>query len=117
MTYPPKNRVNTGLDEIQCELVTARERRKGDQNAMCIGARKWSLDPLPDEVSDISDYPAVIFRDGSDLELRLTPWEFRRLMARSLRPDEFFKLRDRYGMHFNWHDDFYNDDGEALQPK
>ena len=41
-----------------------------------------------------------------------------RLMARSLRPLEWFNLAKRYGWaHFLLHDDFYDEDGTATQPE
>ncbi|MBC8741700.1 hypothetical protein F6X40_34630 [Paraburkholderia sp. UCT31] len=66
--------------------------------------------------SVLSGMPSYILRT-SEIELALAPRELLRLWRRNLRPDEFFKLRDTYGVFFEIHDDFYFEDtGEALQP-
>lgn len=75
------------------------------------------LVPLSDRRSDISGEPAVLYR-SNDLEIALTPAELARLASLNLAPNEFFALLDKFGMAFEWHDDFYDEDtGEALQPR
>jgi hypothetical protein len=76
--------------------------------------------------SELSGQPGYLFDDldGFDrprpdlkLRLRLTADEIRRLILHSLRPSEYLKLRASHGMFFLIHDDFFNDDGLAIQPK
>ena len=57
-------------------------------------------------------------REPRILILLLTPEEFRRMTLRSLTPNEVQTLLNRYGVFFEIHDDFYDQEtGEALQPK
>jgi hypothetical protein len=72
--------------------------------------------PLPGALSDISGRPAVEYISNRKT-IRLTVPEYARLAALQLRPDEFFKLRERFGVIHEWHEDFYDPEtGEALQP-
>jgi hypothetical protein len=77
--------------------------------------------------SELSGEPAYALEvvDGFDrrkeneryLILTLTADELRRICLHALTPAEFLKLKARYGIFFELHEDFYNADGAALQPK
>ena len=75
------------------------------------------LVPRPGVPSVISGRDAVTYR-SEDVAIELAPDELLRLMAADLKPDEYFRVRDRVGVFFEIHDDFYDEEtGEALQPK
>ncbi|MGY3582254.1 hypothetical protein ACVIGB_000821 [Bradyrhizobium sp. USDA 4341] len=53
-----------------------------------------------------------------DFGVILTIEELRRLALRELLPDQYFRLRNNFGMFHSIHDDFYDElDGSAVQPK
>ena len=79
----------------------------------------------PVYASELSGRPAYVYEvaDGFNgrrprrtLRLRLTPYELKRMMQLALRPEEYLALFRRYGVFFEIHDDFYFEDGEAVQP-
>ena len=91
------------------EIVSGDGVQEFDPNSLIISVVEDGVDfrPLPEERSDISGQPAILYR-RRDLELRLTPAELRRMVCHRLRKKEFFALRDRYGLEYEWHEDFYN---------
>lgn len=63
---------------------------------------------------DICGESAVLFKD--DAELHLCNEHLKKLLLRSLTPEEFKKLRALVGNIFLLHEDYYASDGEAVQP-
>lgn len=137
--HEPKNREATELSFLEIRVDHADGSASTDPNGV-VGCVIWAtegrppvqrdgtpidlpgiynpleLKPLYGQESVISGEPAVVYR-ADDLVIPLTPTELLRFMAHSLRPDEFFKLRERYGDFFEIHDDFYDPDtGLAFQP-
>jgi hypothetical protein len=58
---------------------------------------------------------AIIFEDH-DATYELCSTHMEKLIRRSLAPKEFSVLYLKHGNTFLLHDDFYEDDGEAVQP-
>jgi hypothetical protein len=70
-----------------------------------------------DRESDISGtLGALVYRDH-DGEVALTPDELLRFIRLDLRPAEYLALRAKFGVRWMWHDDFYDDEGNAMQPR
>jgi hypothetical protein len=118
--YPPKNRpTETDLSFLDIEITSSDGRSVYDPNTAAMTAASGKLlfgEPLPEILSDISGKSAYKFRT-MEVEMALTPDELLRLWRRDLRPEEFFKLRDKFGVFFEIHDDFYDEeDGYAIQP-
>lgn len=118
--YPPKNRpTQTDLSILDIEITSTEGRIVYDPNTAAMTAASGQLplgDPLPDVGSTISGKPAYKFRT-TEVEMALTPDELLRLWRRDLRPDEYFKLREVFGVFFEIHDDFYDEEeGYAIQP-
>lgn len=117
-SFPPKNRVNTPLKILRIEIRHADGVLVTDPNEAIMKAVDGDLlhlAPLKDKVSDISQKPAVIYA-ADDLEVAVTPEELDRLVRHDLTPQEFLCLRDKYGVAFEWHDDFYDlDTGFSFQ--
>jgi hypothetical protein len=112
---------NPELDVLDYVIEDANGITKYDPNGFVVaGIMKTLLDhiPAPDIASDISGAPAVLFR-ASDMTVRVTPEELRRMAMLSLRPDEFFALWKANENIFHLiHDDFYDyATGESLQPR
>jgi hypothetical protein len=117
--FPARNRTQSPLPFMRLEVEHGDGIEVYDPNGM-IGAGlndAWrSLSPVADRVSILSGAPAVIYR-ADDLEIPLSPEELRRFALHALAPREYRKLRDVFGMAFEWHDDFYDaTSGGALQP-
>lgn len=133
----PKNREADALPFLEIRVDHAGGSEKTDPNG-AVGCVIWGakglrprtasgadlpglfnpleLEPIDGIVSVISGQPAVVYR-ADDLTISMTPKELLRFLARDLRPDEFFALRERYGDFFEIHDDFYDpQSGQALQP-
>jgi hypothetical protein len=112
---------NPELGVLDYVVEDANGETKYDPNGFVVaGIMRTLLVHIPDPgiVSDISQQPAVLFR-ASDMTVRVTPEELRRMAMLSLRPDEFFALWKANGNIFHLiHDDFYDyETGEALQPR
>lgn len=109
--YPPRNRPTNDLDFSDIHIVQQHEVHYLDPNKAIMfildGATGLNS-PIEGCTSDISGEPAYIYRTD-DVELRLTGDELARLITRSLTPDEFFKLAERYGIFHEIHCDFYNE--------
>lgn len=74
------------------------------------------LAPVPGAHSMLSGGPALIYR-SADVEIAMSPGEMHRLFDLSLAPEEYFAIRDRYGLFHEIHEDFYDPDtGEMFQP-
>jgi hypothetical protein len=71
--------------------------------------------------SELSGLPGYIYRtanyDGNTVALHLTREEMYRMLSLSFTPDEYRRIRDKHGIFHEIHDDFYDDDGTAIQPK
>lgn len=118
--FAPRNRTATGLAVLAITVEDANGVRTYDPNGLIIACAEGALKglaPLPGVNSDISSAPAVVM-STDELRLALTPDELQRLVFRSLSPREFFALAYKYGVFFEIHDDFYDEEtGVALQPK
>ncbi|NJK98667.1 MAG: hypothetical protein HC905_30460 [Bacteroidales bacterium] len=55
--------------------------------------------------------------DNKNYPYRLCKTCHQRLIDRALRPLEYFNLTSKHGMTFLLHDDFYDENGDACQPK
>lgn len=115
--YPPKNRIETGLDILQIEVTDRLGVWKLDPNRAAMVGYKQELalaDPIGPSV--LSGEPGYGYRT-SDVDLVLTREELFRLLRRDLRPNEVRKLLETYGTFHEVHDDFYDEDEfVALQP-
>jgi hypothetical protein len=104
--------------EIQIQDATAQHRF--DRNGIvlaCVRGEHKTWRPIPDFSSELSSVDAVWYR-SEDLQLRLSPDEVYRLVRASLRPEEYYRLRERYGIFFEIQGDFYDPrTGTALQPR
>ncbi len=123
--FPPKNRTRSDLDVLQIELSGRREIIRLDPNglAMAIYGERDLIAELgephtPDgAVSVLSGRPGYRYSDH-EVDMILTGDELMRFVRYDLRPDEYLALRDRFGMFFMIHDDFYDEEsGESLQPR
>jgi hypothetical protein len=110
--FPPRNRRPVELPVLRIEVEDAHGVRVFDPN----GAILWAIyDKGTEKLSPLKE-GTVAYR-SRDMEIFLTPDALDRLIRLDLRPDEYFRLRDRFGMAHEWHDDYYDiDTGEALQP-
>ena len=70
----------------------------------CQSCRVESVEII--EPCDNESYPYTLCKDCH-----------KRLLDRALRPLEFFNLTSKHGITFHLHDDFYDEDGTACQPK
>lgn len=71
--------------------------------------------PLEDALSDISGGPCIVYR-SDEVTVHMTVAELRRMVCKSLRPEEFKALHAKHGSFFEIHDDFYDPStGEAFQ--
>lgn len=119
MTWVKKNREHVKLPAPQLVVTAANGNRLYTPNTLVLAAFEGELRELPvlpKVLSALSGRPALVYRT-EDVKVALTPEELQRLVQRALSPTEYFKLRDYYGIAFDWHDDFYDETtGEALQP-
>ncbi|WP_018234396.1 hypothetical protein [Thioalkalivibrio thiocyanodenitrificans] len=116
--YPPKNRVATVRSPLDLEIEDAQRKHSFDPNGLVLAVFQNQLELGPAvQASDLSGAPGYLYR-AEDVEIALTIEEIRRLVLRALTPEEYFKLRTRYGVFFEIHDDFYDSlSGAACQPK
>ena len=124
--YPPRNRKPEALPPLRIQVEDACAEWTFDPNKIlaCVydgEARKMRPIARSDGKSvesELSPGHAAVWYRVDDVELRLRPDELERLVMCRLTPDEFKKLRDRHGIFFEIHSDFYDEEtGEALQPK
>lgn len=117
--FPPKNRTTNALGPIQLQIDYQGGRLELDPNSAIIAVLEGTLAvgaPLAGTVSVISGEPAYLYRTD-EIELALTKEELTRLLKRDLKPVEFFVLALTYGVFYELHDDFYEEEsGIALQP-
>lgn len=118
--FPPKNRPdNSDLGILDIEITSQAGVSVLDPNTAAVTASTGELPfgaPMPDVHSTISGRPAYRFRTD-DIEMALAPDELLRLWQRDLHSNEYFQLRNEFGVFFEIHDDFYAEDtGEAIQP-
>lgn len=118
--YPPRNRREQSLPVLHIEIEDGNGVHVLDPNSLIMAEVSGSLrNMLRQPVADsmLSGHPGYLFRED-DVELALAPDELSRLIRRNLKPGEYLTLRDRFGIFFSIHDDFYEPEtGEALQPK
>lgn len=117
--FPPINRISSGLGTIDIDIQDAKGVKRYSPNTLAIALIEGELshlEPIPGVSSVISKKPAFGYTTD-EVQLALTFEELTRLVGRSLRPAEFFTLAVKYGVFFEIHDDFYDEDtGKALQP-
>lgn len=114
--YPPKNRSGKVLGPIEICIEDADGIKTYDPNSLIMTHVERGL-PLGGTVgaSVISGEPGYRYMED-DVVLILTKDELVRLVEHDLKPEEFKKLRDLYGVFFSIHDDFFDmETGEALQ--
>ena len=109
-----------GLGPIDIDIDHAAGTHRTHPNGLITMAMKNELVPLipvPGVVSDASGKPAVVYATN-ELVLSVTPEELHRLVMLDLTPQEFFALKERYGVFFEIHEDFYSPaTGAAVQPR
>jgi hypothetical protein len=111
----PTGRVDTGLGVLQIHVVDLASTHRYDPNTAKIAAITESLNlGKPVGPSDLSGEPGYIYRTH-EMQLVLTKGELSRLLLRDLHPAEVLKLRKWLGDFFEIHNDFYDDEGNALQ--
>lgn len=118
--FPPKDRQATSLDILRIELHDAIGVQVFDPNSLIIGVidDTIKLTASGNRVSDITGLPPAVCYKAMDLQIYLSIAELKRMVRLSLEPKEYFALRDKFGMSFEWHDDFYYEDtGDAVQPR
>lgn len=80
----------------------------------------WPVTPSPATPCIFSKLPGIVLHtnrtDGDEL-LALHPQLMRRLFLLSLHPDEYRCILEHNPRQWWIHDDFYTDEGEAIQPK
>lgn len=82
-----------------------------------MGGEVRHMPPDPTKTSVISGASGCLTYRSVDLSLDMTPAEMDRFIRHALRPDEYRVLGERFGLAFEWHEDFYNPrSGRALQP-
>jgi hypothetical protein len=124
--FPPKNRpIRSDLGALDIEIADgAGKVLKFDPNGLAVALVKGDLAgelgrPIPKDVigSAISGEAGYRYSD-SEVDFILTREELGRFLVYDLKPNEYFALRAKYGMFFQIHDDFYDEEsGQALQPK
>jgi hypothetical protein len=119
--YPAKNRpAASGLNFLEIEVISGRGREVFNPVSIILAAKEGRFEGIPPIAglpSDLSKAPAISYRT-EQVQLNLTPAEFRRLVMRNLTPDEFFALANRYGVFYEICFDFYNPEtGVAGQSK
>lgn len=117
--FPPKNRTYPMLGPIELEIHSGDGKvLKLDPNGFVLAAFKNCLDLGPSYgKSLLSGEDGWLYRED-DLGVVLTLEEIRRIAARELLPEQYFKLRETFGMFWSLHDDFYDEEsGFAVQPK
>ncbi|NUB23326.1 hypothetical protein [Azospirillum brasilense] len=82
-----------------------------------MGGEVRHMPPDPSKSSVISGEAGCLTYRSVDLSIDLTPAEMDRFIRHALRPDEYKALGDKYGLAFEWHEDFYHpQSGRAEQP-
>jgi hypothetical protein len=120
--YPARNRTSKELPILRIEIQHAEGTIVLDPNGAAILGHDEPIDvrtlkPVPGRLSDCSAQSAVLYR-SQNIEIALSPKELRRFLRLDLSPKEFFALRDKYGIFFEIHDDFYDEEtGKAQQPR
>lgn len=116
--HPPRNRIGDPLPILAIKIADAQSVHEFSPNSIVMAMLQDRFDlGEPCGESFLSGEPAYRLED-EDVVVHLTLDEIRRMVARCLTPDEFFKLRKEFGVFFQIHEDFYDPKtGEALQPK
>lgn len=82
-----------------------------------MGGEVRHLPPDPEKRSVISGAAGCLTYRSVDLSLDMTPAEMDRFIRHALRPEEYKKLGERFGLAYEWHEDFYNpQSGRSEQP-
>lgn len=117
--FPPKNRKAQSLPILEIRITSKDKTLVNDPNSnivMVAGGAYPKMEPIPGLISEISGKPAYKI-ETDNLELHLSFDEMDRFFRHDLEPSEYYYLRDKYGMFFDIHNDFYTEDsGEAWQP-
>lgn len=118
----PRNRLAKRLDVLRIEVHHAQGTSIFDPNSILVlmldkGRDAFAPTAGPKaNTSILSGGPAVVYR-ADNLELALTPDELARMVLLELMPDEYMQLLERHGLAHEWHEDFYDYDGYAVQPR
>jgi hypothetical protein len=115
--FPEKNRDGQTEDILDIRIEDSEGSRRFDPNSLIMAIINQDVKlASPVGKSVISGEPGFRYRDN-DVGLTLSKEELFRFIEKNLLPEEYFKLRDEYGMFFMIHDDFYDEEtGEAVQP-
>lgn len=118
--YPARNRPTNQLGFLDIEIVHSGGTLLLDPNKCALHSvyRNFPIDePLEGVESDLSSTPAYIYRTDN-IELKLNKAELERLTAHRLTVREYFFLLTHFGVFFEIHDDFYDEQtGRMLQPR
>jgi len=107
--YPPKNRRINALPVVEIEIASKDGVLRMDMNQAAIASHLENLAlGEPFVQSDLSGHPGYEYR-SSEVTLALTRDELYRLMRHNLSPKEFFLLAEKFGVFFETHDDFYDE--------
>jgi hypothetical protein len=117
-SFPPKNRLPTRLEILRIEVVGKNHTAIYDPNAFTMHSVLGVVtEDEPITSSMLSGEPAYLYR-SMDVEIPLSHDELVRLGRLDLTPDEYFRLRDHYGLFHEVHEDFYDPEtGDSLQPR
>ncbi|MDO8415229.1 MAG: hypothetical protein Q7S87_03335 [Agitococcus sp.] len=117
--HPPKNRITNSLGVLDIHIQHSDGVLQLDPNAAAMHAYSRTL-PVVGCVaglqSDITGNPAYRYTTN-EVSLNLSLDELYRLLRHDLHRHEVFSLVQKYGVFFEVHSDFYNQDtGAARQP-
>jgi hypothetical protein len=117
--FPPKNRAAQSLPLLEIKVECVEGLVTFDPNSLAMAVVDGTLFQrmlTPVGKSFLSDRPGYRFRDD-DIAVVLHADEIKRLVCHELSSEQYFKLREHFGMFFLIHDDFYDPEtGEAMQP-
>jgi hypothetical protein len=143
-TYPPRNRTDKPLNLPQIEVTDANGKIRTTPNAL-IGCVIWgasgeqptdrdgrpvndigdgqtvfnplALVPRADVPSLLSGEPSVRYV-ADDVSIDLTPEELLRFISRELTEEEYFKVRNHFGMMYEIFSDYYDTEtGRSRRPR
>lgn len=117
VTTIPVGRVDTGLGPFQVNIVHGMGTVRVDPStAIQLAISESLVLGPPVGYSVLSGGPGYLYRTH-EMQLLLTNGELNRLVRHNLAPEEYFRLRQRFGEFFEIEDSFYDPlTGTALQP-
>lgn len=97
---PVMGEVNTGLGVLELEIVHATGTIELDPNSSIAAAAHETLSlGQPFVASVLTGGPGYLYR-SSHLQMAFTRDELYRFLRRDLLPEEYFKLRNQFGLFF-----------------